>query len=158
MTFSAGNKLLASELNALPQIVDSQATSASGTVSSGTTETFDAVIGNIQIVADGNTQYVIESTNAIFAGTVVADHFLCRIRDGGAAAPTTGTPGTAVAITPIRVAATSGAGQEGFIVRNRFTPTAGTHIFGLSLTRDSGTGTLQLTGDRQFIISTAGPA
>lgn len=158
MTFSAGNKLLASELNALPQIVDSQATSSSSPASSGTTETFDTVIGNIQIVADGNTQYDIELINSIFAGTVAADHYLVRIRDGGSAAPTTGTPGAEIANTPIRPAATSGGGQEGFIVRNRFTPSAGTHIFGVSITRDAGTGVLQITGTRQFVVRTAGPA
>jgi hypothetical protein len=156
--FAAGNKLLAADLNALPQIVDSNATSATSPVSSGTTEQFDTNLGNVTIVADGSTQYDIEMTNATLAPTVAGDHFLIRIRDGGAAIPTTATPGATVANCPYRCQVASGPGQEGRIVRNRFTPTAGTHIFGVSYTRDSGTGVIQLAGDRQLIVRTAGPA
>lgn len=156
--FAAGNKLLAADLNALPTVVDSVATSGNSPSTSGTTETFDTTLGNVSIVADGTTQYDIEMTNATLAPTAAADHFLLRIRDGGAAAPTSGTPGTTVANCPFRAQTFSGAGQEGRIVKNRFTPTAGTHIFGVSCTRDSGTGTMLLAGDRQLVVRTAGPA
>ena len=159
MPFAAGNKLLASELNALPQVIDWVATSSNSTSSSGSTEIFDAVLGTVQIVADGSTQYDVELVNAFMAPGVAGDHFLLRIRDGGAVAPTTGTPGTEIAYSPWRAQVSGGAGaQEGVILRARITPTAGTHIFAVSIARDVGTGTAIYAGARQLIARTAGPA
>lgn len=160
MPFAAGNRLLASELNALPQVVDSIATSSNSPTSSGTTETFDTVLGNVSIVADGSTQYDVELVNSFFGATgsaVAGDHFVFRIRDGGAAVPITATPGTEVANSPFRVAAISLAGQEFIVLRSRITPSAGTHIYGVSMARDSGTGVGLYAGPRQFVIRTAGP-
>jgi hypothetical protein len=161
MPFAAGNKLLASELNALPQVIDWTGTSSNSPTTSSTTETFDTVLGNVSIVADGSTQFDIELVNSFFGATgsaVAGDHFAFRIRDGGAAIPITATPGTEVANSPFRVAAISLAGQEFIALRTRVTPTAGTHIYGVSMTRDSGTGVGLFAGPRQLVVRTAGPA
>lgn len=158
MAFAAGNKLLASELNALPQVVDIAKTVTDGTISSGTTDTLDAIMGTIQIVADGNTNYEISLRNAFIAASGSGvDHCLARIRDGGASTPTSAS--TEIALWPFQPNGVSSLGQEGAVLSVVVTPSAGTHTYGCFIQRSGGTSTnFNFIGTRQLVAETAGPA
>jgi hypothetical protein len=154
MAFSAGNRLTAAELNALPQVVAYQPTSSAGSATSGTTDTIDSILGTVSVVADGATRYRIEMINAMGSSSVANDHYQLRIRDGGAATPTTAS--TEIARTDWKPVATGGAGQEGINLSNIVVLSAGTHTFGFFAQRDLGTGVFTPTGDRRLTVSTAG--
>lgn len=152
--FAAGNKLLASELNALPRVIDRVSTSSGGTVTSGTTDTLDIVLGTVTCVADGATYYRIELLNLQASTTVANDHYTMTIKDGGASTPTSAS--TEVARTLWRPTASGGPGQEGFYVGNTVLLSAGTHTFGVFAVRDAGTGVFSPIGNRTLLLSTAG--
>lgn len=151
-TFSAGNRLTANDLMRLPQTVARVRTAASGTPSSGATDTLDAVLGTISVVADGVSFYKIEVEN--MSGSVATTTGLCtfRIRDGGASTPTGAS--TEIAQTPWNAQATGGPGQEGVKLAATVQLSAGTHTLGLFTQRSSGTGTP--VGDRSLVASIAG--
>jgi hypothetical protein len=152
--FAAGNKLLASELNALPRVIDRVSNSASGTITSGTTDTMDIVLGTVSCVADGSTYYRIELLNLQASSSVANDHYVITIKDGGASTPT--TLSTEIARTLWRDQASGGPGQEGFYVGNTVLLSAGTHTFGMFAQRDAGTGIFSPIGNRTLLVSTAG--
>lgn len=152
--FAAGNKLLASELNALPRVIDRVSSSSGGTTTSGTTDTLDTVLGTVSCVADGTTYYRVELLNLQASSSVANDHYVMTIKDGGASTPTSASP--EIARTLWRDQAAGGPGQEGFYVGNTVLLSAGTHTFGVFAVRDAGTGVFSPIGNRTLLVSTAG--
>lgn len=155
-TFSAGNRLLADDLMRLPQTVARASTASAGTASSGTTDTLDAVLGTISMVADGTSYYRVEVENMIAAATgTVGDPGTFRIRDGGASAPTAAS--TEIAQSPWKAQATGGTGQEGENFGASLQLSAGTHTFGLFSQRTAGTVTnFQPAGNRTLKVTLEG--
>lgn len=157
-TFSAGNRLTANDLMRLPQTIARVRTAAAGTVSSGTTDTLDAVLGTVAVVADGVSFYRIEVENMIGAASSAGtDPASFRIRDGGASAPTAAS--TEIAQTPWKTQAVGGTGQEGIKLGATVQLSAGTHTFGLFSQRTAGASTnFQPAGDRSLVVSIVGDA
>src|SRR5579859_8003973 len=73
-------------------------TAASGTPTSGTTETFDAVLGTYQWNAVAGRRYMVFMNNLLGGGTVTADLYSLRIRNSGSASAPTASS-TAIAFT-----------------------------------------------------------
>lgn len=155
-TFSAGNRLTANDLMRLPQTLARVRNAAAGTVSSGTTDTLDAVLGTVSIVADGVSFYRIAVENLIAAATSAGtDPGSFRIRDGGAATPGAGS--TEIAQTPWKPQGIGGTFQEGVNFGATVQLSAGTHTFGLFSQRTSGASTIfQPVGDRSLFVEIKG--
>lgn len=155
-TFSAGNRLLADDLMRLPQTVARLATSSNGTTSSGTTDTLDAVMGTVSIVADGSSWYNIKLEGLRGGATGVAGDLIAfTIKDGGGSAPTSASP--VIALAEWKPQAIGGAGIEHVELSNDVQLSAGTHTFGVFTQRGSGTSTNgQPLGARQLVISIVG--
>jgi len=128
-------------------------TSASnGTVTSGTTETRDAVLGNYVFTAVAGRRYraILSGGGMLF--TVANDRFAVRIRTGGASTPTAASTlwgHDATTISPI-------AGTYTFDVQPSFIPGAGVQTLSVFYVRISGTGTVTPTGSREFYVEDIG--
>jgi len=129
-------------------------TSSSGTVTSGTTETRDAVLGNYVFTAVASRRYraVLDGCGV---GTSVADDAVCvRIRNGGGSTPTS--------------ASTLIASARGYVlgtlydptlpVAGSFVPGAGTVTLSAFTVRLGGTGVETPSGSRQLYVVDLGPA
>jgi hypothetical protein len=155
-TFSAGNRLTANDLMRLPQTLARVRNAGAGTQSTGTTDTADAVLGTVSVVADGVSFYRIAVENltaaAVTGGT---DPAAFRIRDGGASAPTSAS--TEIAIAPWKPQGTGGTFQEAVALGATVQLSAGTHTFGLFSQRTSGATTnFQPVGDRSLVVALDG--
>jgi hypothetical protein len=112
----------------LPAVPISTATA--GTVTSGTTDTIDTVLGNYVFTATSGRRYRVVLSNLICnsGSTVTAgDTYAIRVRDSGSAAtPTTASP--AVIDSIFEVQATGGAGRETIHMEDTFVSSStGTH-------------------------------
>lgn len=112
-------------------------TTSAGTASSSTTETRDAVLGNYQFTALGGTRYRVMCTGgvSVSAGGTLAE---INVRDGGASTPTAAS--TLVGRTQLNMATGGGTGQQGFVIAQLTTFSAGTHTLSLFVQRSNGSG------------------
>lgn len=140
MGFTAGQRVLASQLNQIGYCPTAPISTASnGTATSGTTETADAVLGNYTFTALAGTRYEVTMNNLVGSGTVAGDVYQVKIRDGGASAPTTSS--TLIAFSQWVPPAAGGAGQETIPLQGTFFVSgSGVHTLGFFAVRVSGTG------------------
>jgi len=140
--FSAGQRVLASQLNLLGQAPAAPVTTASsGTVTVGATETRDDVLGPYQFPAVSGVRYRAIIDNLKGGGTAANDLFALRIRwRSDATTPTAAD--TIVAENPWIVTVTGGGGQAGCSFAGEFVATVtGTNTLAFLAAKSAGTGT-----------------
>ncbi len=115
-------------------------TASSGTNTSGTTETFDAVLGYYPCNLVAGRRYWAVMNGLHGGSTVTADLYNIRIRDSGTSSnPTSGS--TLVASSSWYAPVSGGPGQTFIHVAGSFiAATSGTHTLGMSAVRFAGTG------------------
>lgn len=134
------------------------ATSSTGTATSGTTETFDAVLGYHAASLVSGRRYQVTLNGLIGNGSVVADNFTIQIRDSQSASNPTAAS-TQIAMSEWYVSATGSAGRGSISVGQSFLCTVtGTHTFGVSATRLAGTGVFTPVGTRELFVEDMGVA
>lgn len=113
---------------------------ASGTPTSGTTETLDAVLGTYQCSLVAGRRYMAVMDGILGNGNTVADLFALRIRNSGtSSAPTASS--TLVAETGWYCAATGSGGRTSADFTGTFVAaTSGTNTFGFFAQRIAGGG------------------
>lgn len=151
MSFSAGTKLRAALLG-LPTAPTS--TSSDGTVTSGTTETRDAVLGDYQFTGVAGVRYLVMH-NIRLSFTAADDVYLINVRNGGASTPTSASTSVGLGAAVGRV--TGGPGQTTCLVTGTFVPGAGTQTLSVFVKRINGTGTCTPVGQRELYVITLGP-
>lgn len=130
--------------------------SANGTATVGTTETFDAVLGNYAPTLSTGRRYRVTLGGLVGNGSVAGDVFVIQIRDGGASAPTSSSTMICQAQWPSAVAGT--VGRMAIPLEATFTvASSGVHTLGVSATRQSGTGVFtpvnSTAGFRELYVS-----
>lgn len=111
-------------------VVGNVSTATNGTASSGTTETRDAVLGNLQVTLDTTRQYRVRATGLVNAGTAGHRAHVTIRRVVG-----TGTPTTSDTLTGEwqgYVVAVGSGGRISYLVDDLFTAASnGVHTFAL---------------------------
>ena len=125
-------------------------TASAGTVTVGTTETRDAILGNYVFTGVAGHRYRAHLAGRQISGTVTGDRFAVRIRNGGASTPTSAS--TLVADDAFVVQSASNACD----VSKTFVPGAGTQTLSVFAVRLSGTGTVQLVGGCELYVEHVG--
>jgi hypothetical protein len=115
---------------------------ASGTATSGSTETFDTVLGYYTCALINGRRYRVTLEGLDGNGTVVNDVFDLRVRNSGSASNPTATS-TLVAENIYTTQLTGTSGRVGIPMTGTFqyTGTTGNSVFGFSAQRTAGTGT-----------------
>jgi len=131
-------------------------TSSNGTITSGTTETRDAVLGNYSFTALAGVRYRVWLLNAGHQPTVSGDRFSCRVRYTTNGATPTASDTMAGTDTTFITVGTSGS--QNFVVPHitTFVPGAGTITLAVFYVRIAGTGTVTPTGGRQLFAEAIG--
>lgn len=143
MTYAAGQKLRASELNDFDASTDVSVaglslprgimaipitSSSNGTATAAnTTEVRDAVLGSYVFTAVAGHRYRVHYHGAMGNSDTVNCRMITRIRDGGSSTPTTASTLIAEVSTYLTETGTGSAGRASFDVMHTFTATAGTH-------------------------------
>lgn len=156
MTFTGGSRVTAVELNT-PGLVPTvpKTTSSTGTATSGTTETFDALLGYYQFTALAGVRYMA-LVNGAKGSSTAGELYAFRIRDSGTAANPVATD-TIVAETSWYCPATGGGGQAQVYLAGSFLVTVGgVHTIGLSVTRLAGANTCSAVGSRELFVMAVG--
>lgn len=150
-TYEALLLSLVSQLS-MPVTVAPQTTSANGTATSGTTETFDAVLGYYQVSLTAGRRYLAVMNGLVGNGSVVADDYTIQIRNSGTSSNPTAAS-TLIAQTQWYVPATGSGGRGGIPFAGSFiAPATGLNTFGVSATRVAGTGVFTPVGTRELYV------
>ena len=151
MAITAGQKIRASLLG-VPATPTT--TSSTGTATSGTTETRDAVLGDYQFTAIAGVRYLLVYVGCRMNTTVANDLYEIRIRNGGASSPTSAS--TLIAAHAKVVNVVGGGGQETCDVFATFVPGAGTVTLSAFTVRTAGTGVGTPTTSRELFVIALG--
>lgn len=127
---------------AVPSMPAATTSAATGTITSSTTETRDAILGNYTFTALAGHSYRAVLENSCGVGSVIDDQFGIRIRNGGASTPTAASP--MIGNTRIWVGVASKALP--CFVSGKFTPGAGVQTLSVFYVRLAGTGTMTAWG------------
>ena len=133
-------------------------TVSNGTVTSGGTETRDAVLGNLVFTvaaAQAATRYRVCLAGRGLNCTAAADRFTLNFRDGGASTPTA----VSTQVGPnfnVTFAAIGSPGVAANFWASTYVPGAGTHTIGTFWVRTSGTGTVTPVGACEFYVEALG--
>lgn len=115
-------------------------TSSNGTASSGTTETFDAVLGYYQATLISGRRYMAIMNGLVGNAGVAADVYTLQIRNSGTSSNPTSSS-TLVAQSEWYGAVAGSGGRQGIVLQGSFiAPATGTNTFGMSSTRVAGSG------------------
>lgn len=117
---------------------------STGTITSGTTETRDAVLGDFAftvptVAATWRFEAIV--TNVKLNFTTADDLFAITIRDGGGSSPTSAS--TLVAELNVMQHLSGGTGQMSWTCSGSWVPGAGVHTLSMFLVRRNGAGTAQ---------------
>ena len=130
-----------------------KSSASTGTVTVGTTETRDAVLGDYVFTSVAGHRYRVCFDGATLSGSVAADLFRVNVRNGGASTATAAS--TLVASTQVFIGAAGGPGQAGVAIGGSFVPGAGTQTLSIFYLRTNGTGVatpLNSGGNREFYV------
>jgi len=130
------------------------ATTASNGTAVALLDSRDAVLGNYTFTAVAGRRYRAVLDGAGLFGDTLNDVFYLRIRNGGAATPTTAS--TAIAVSTAIIVKT-GSGQS-VPLAGTFVPGAGVQTIAMFTARASGTGTGTPTNTRELYVVDLGPA
>jgi len=115
-------------------------TISNGTVTVGTTETFDAVLGYYAVTLVAGRRYLAVVNGLVGNGTVTADVFSVQIRNSGSASNPTSSS-TLITQTEWYVPAVGSSGRDGITLSGSFiAPASGVNTLGVSATRAVGSG------------------
>jgi hypothetical protein len=147
----------ATQLNALVDkiMADPATTALSGTVTSGTTETRDDVLGTYVFTAAASRRYRV-TLSGLLLSAVSGDLAQATIRDGGASTPTAAS--TLLAFNQWKCQATGGGGQTGVFLSATFTPSSGTRTLAAFTKLNAGTGPVTPIGTRELYVEDIGAA
>ena len=125
---------------------------SAGTVSSGTTETFDAVLGYLPVTLILGHWYRAIIDGLVGQGSVAADSYSLTIRNSQSASnPTSSSARVAYSEYYVPVAGSPGWDGAGFSFPFQCV-VGGVNTFGFSVTRNSGTGTFTPAGTRALYV------
>lgn len=143
MTYLAGQRITAAQLNAVQIVpVAPTSTTSNGTVTSGSTEVRDDVLGVYQWTAVAGLRYRAVCGNLLVSGSSVSnDLYTANIRYRGDGTTPSNTD-TLVALDHALVTVNGGPGQAGLKPAGTFLASAsGTNTIALFLARLAGAGT-----------------
>lgn len=149
----AGEILTASVLSiGIPTGSSPISTSTNGTVSVGTTETFDAVLGYYAPTLINGHRYQVILNGLIGNASVLADVYTIQIRNSGNATnPTSGS--TLIAQSEWEAPAAGSGGRQTIAVSMTFVASgSNVQTFGVSALRQSGTGVFTPLGTRELYV------
>jgi hypothetical protein len=135
-------------------------TSTLGTAGSSTTgtEVFDAVLGYYQCALVSGRRYQATVNGLIGNGGVALDTYSVQIRDSQSASNPT-SASALIAQSQWEAAAAGGAGRDTISLGETFLCTVtGTHTFGVSYTKLTGTGAFTPVGNRELFVEDMGAA
>lgn len=134
------------------------ATSSSGTATSSTTETFDTVLGYHTVTLVSGRRYRATLDGLLGNLSVANDIIQLNIRDSQSASNPTSASAN-IAQSQYTYSSTGSASRNSILLRQTFLCTVtGTHVFGVSATRISGTGIFTPVGVRELYIEDLGVA
>lgn len=156
----AGERLTASVLSVGIAVGNTPASTASnGTPTSGTTETFDTVLGYYQATLILGHRYEVHVNGLVGNGSVVADLYSIQVRDSQSSSNPTASSAL-IGQTQWYCSATGSGGRTGIELEQSFLCTvSGVHTFGISATRLSGTGIytpISATSREIFVVDLGG--
>lgn len=132
---------------------------SNGTVTSGTTETRDAVLGNLTFVvaaAQNTTRFKVTLSGRGLFSTVAGDRFAINIRDGGGSTPSATSTLVGVNFTQVMPSATGSNGIQASTFSTTFVAGTGTHTLSVFTVRVNGTGTATPSGACEFYAEAIG--
>lgn len=125
---------------AVPVSATPVSTSSNGTATSGTTETFDAVLGYYQVTLIAGRRYMAIINGLVGNAGVSGDVYTVQIRNSGTSSNPT-SASTLVAQSEWYGAVAGSGGRQSIVVQGSFiAPATGVNTFGMSATRAVGTG------------------
>jgi hypothetical protein len=130
-------------------------TSSAGTVTSGTTETLDAILGTYVFTAGTSRRYRA-TLSGLLLSAVSGDLAVITIRDGGASTPS--NTSTLITDTQWKAQASGGGGQTFCTLSGTFTPSAGTHTLAAFTKLAVGTGPVTPVHFRELYVEDIGAA
>lgn len=134
------------------------ATSSNGTPTSTTVETFDAVLGYLQASLISGRRYTVECNGLVGNGNTAADNYQIQIRDSQSSSNPT-SASTLISQTQWYCNVAGTPGRTGIALGQSFLCTVtGTHTFGVSAVRISGSGIFTPVGQRELLITDMGAA
>lgn len=139
---------------------------SNGTVTSGGTQTRDAVLGNVTFTvaaAQNTTRYrVVLAGRGVFGNSITGSHdrYTLNFRDGGASTPTTSStligPNFNVLVENQDADQGGTAEVQAQFYASTWVPGTGVHNVGAFWVRSSGTGTGTPTGACEFYVEALG--
>jgi hypothetical protein len=126
-------------------------TTSNGTTTSGTTETFDAVLGYYQVSLIAGRRYMAILNNMLVGTTVTNDAYALRIRNSGTSSNPT-SASTQIAQSQWYAPGAGGAGETVYVSGSFIAPTTGLNTFGFSAQRLAGTGVLTPVNARELFV------
>jgi hypothetical protein len=127
-------------------------TNANGTASSGTTETFDAVLGYYQATLISGHRYELRLNGLIGNASVASDVYTLQLRDSGTSSNPTSSS-TLIAQSEWEAPASGSSGRNSIPLSMTFqAASSGVHTFGMSATRVLGTGVFTPLGTRELYV------
>jgi hypothetical protein len=148
---------VAADLTGGPNMGTPTATAATGTPTSDDTETRDAVLGNYAFTSVAGRRYEVRLNGLILTTSVAGDLVGVRVRNGGAATPTSASTLVASSQVPITIAGGPGAITPPH-VGGSFAPGAGVQTLSVFTVRLAGTGAETPVGLRELYCLDIGPA
>jgi hypothetical protein len=137
---------------AVPVNATAAATVSNGTATSGTTETFDTVLGAYQCQLISGRRYLAVVNGLVGNGSVAGDVYNCNIRNSGSSSNPTSSS-TLIAQLQWVVTAAGTTGRSPIPLMLSFiAPTTGTNTFMFSAVRNSGTGVFTPIGLRELYV------
>lgn len=137
---------------AVPVTVAPISTSSNGTPSSGTTETFDAVLGYYHVNLIAGCRYLAVVNGLIGNAGVANDEYTLQIRDSGTSSPPTAAS-TLIAQSEWWSAVAASSGRQSIALGQSFIASStGPHTFGMSSTKVLGTGPFTPVGMRELYV------
>lgn len=150
---SAGEVIRATDVQKI--MAAPTATASTGTVSSGTTETRDAVLGDYVFTASAGRRYRVIYDGLLMNTQTANDRYVVHIRNGGASTPD--ATSTLIAASAVVVTVTGTAGRPGVFVAGTFVPGAGTVTLSAFTLLATGTGNGAPVGNRELYVMDIGP-
>jgi hypothetical protein len=160
-TFLAGQKLTAAALQSILDgrgIVARSTFSATGSATSGTTESMDDAAGaTVSWTADGVTTYAVFVIGRGLQGGTAGGRYSATLRDGGSGAPTAAsTVYGSHNITKV-ITSTASDGVESYYLSATDVPSAGTHTVGISYKKlSAASATATPTGSAEIYVVALG--
>lgn len=132
-------------------------TSSSGTATTSTTETRDAVLGDYQYTSPGGRRIRVTVSGELEISVTERVRAIVRVRDSASASSPTNTSTPIVVEHGVELTTSGSTGRCGFSFSETYNPAAGTRTLSLFVQRNSGaSAVITPVGERQLYVEDIG--